>query len=552
MSPGEDEAERGGTPPGFADGLAAEQEADPFLGAILRFLDDESLPADDKLARRVRIEAEQCEVLDGLLHHHAWPQRGLAGTRTMVRLAIPPGRTEEIMRAHHDDLLGGHLGKRRTRVAFSCKYWWPRMATQIDVWVASCERCQEKKTPRSGKNGLLEPLPGASRPFERVGMDLMGPFRETDQGNRWILVMVDYLSKWPIAVPLPDKKAETVARAFVEHLVCVHGAPESVLSDQGREFLNEVMQSVNADLRIHKLKTSAYHPQTDGLVERFNSTLQTMISMYVADHQRDWDAYMPYVLSAYRCSVHEATQETPFFLVYGRDPFLPIDIAMGLPRTANEDNADDGDYRSGLVGRLQQAFASARENQVAAQDKNRRIFNRSRTDRPYALGERVWLHVPSVRPRRSKKFTRPWRGPYRVVELRGNLNYGLQHVHNPRDHQFAHVSRLKQWVGSAEDCEPPTESGEPAGEDDGGQHEISEVLNDRTTDAGVEYLVRYKGFTDRHNAWVPISDIQAPTLILHYERGRRLMRPMKPVKPAGRKPTKLPPVEVPHGGRGGV
>jgi hypothetical protein len=207
-------------------------------------------------------------------------------------------------------------------------------------------------------------------------------------------------------------------------------------------------------------------------------------------------------------------RETLFFLVYGHDPFLPIDIAMGLPCMANEDYAGDRDNCSSLVSHLQQAFALAWENQVAAQDKNCHIYNCSWTDWPYALGERVWLHVPSVQPQCSKKFTQPWRGLYCVVKLRGNLNYGLQHVHNPQDHQFTHVSQLKQWVGSAEDCEPPTESGTPTGEDNGGHHSTV-----------------YKGFTDCHNVWVPVSDIQAPTLILHYKRGHRLMQPMKPAKP---------------------
>jgi len=132
-----------------------------------------------------------------------------------------------------------------------------------------------------------------------------------------MVVMVNHLTKWPITVPLLDKTVELVAWAFVEELMCMHGAPESVLSDQGRKFLNEVLQWVNTNLQIHKLKTMAYHPQTNSLVERFNSMLQTMISMYMASHQQDCDAYLPYVLLAYHCSMHNSMQESPFFLVYG-------------------------------------------------------------------------------------------------------------------------------------------------------------------------------------------------------------------------------------------
>jgi hypothetical protein len=124
--------------------------------------------------------AEQCELFDGLLYHHAWPQRGTAGTRTLARLAIPASRIDMVMHAHHDDLLAGHLGRNRTIAAVKHKYWWPRMAGSIAAWVASCEQCQRRKAPHQGKNGPLHPLPVASRPFERVSMDLMGPFRESD------------------------------------------------------------------------------------------------------------------------------------------------------------------------------------------------------------------------------------------------------------------------------------------------------------------------------------------------------------------------------------
>jgi hypothetical protein len=336
--------------------------------------------------------------------------------------------------------------------------------------------------------------------------------------------MIDYLTKWPIAVALPDKKAETVARAFVEELICVHGAPESILSDQGREFLNEVLTSINSDLHVHRLKTSAYHPQTDGLTERFNSTLQNMLSMYVADHQRDWDIYIPYVLAAYRCSVNEATLETPFYLMYGRDHYMPIDVSLGLPRARADDGGED--YRSGLVERLMIAFKTARENQVLAQEKNCRSYNRTRTDRPFELGEKVWLHVPHVRPQRSKKFTRPWRGPYRIVEARGGLNYGLVGVHNPRDHQFAHVSRLKRWIGSEDtDDHGVPDTGVAGSTASPNEHvEVEEILNDRTTASGLEYLIRFKGHTDRHNQWVPVNEVRAPGAISHYERGRKLTR----------------------------
>jgi hypothetical protein len=308
----------------------------------------------------------------------------------------------------------------------------------------------------------------------------MGPFWESDLGNKWILVMIDYLMKWPVVVALLDKWAETVVRAFVEQLVCNHGALECLLSDQGCEFLNEVLISVNADLCVHCLKMLVYHLQTDGLTECFNSTLQNMLSMYVTEHQRDWDTYIPYVLVVYWCSVNKATLEMPFYLMYGQDHYLPINVSLGLPQAQSEE--DVGDYQSGLMERLMQAFQVAKEHQLEAQERNCCSYNCDRTDKPFSLGEKVWLHVPSVRKEHSKKFTQPWQGPYQVVKIQGGLNYGLVNTHNPHDHQFAHVSRLKKWIGPMVDdsgssnvLRTATRSVSGGGSDE--HVEVDEILN---------------------------------------------------------------------------
>jgi hypothetical protein len=260
--------------------------------------------------------------------------------------------------------------------------------------------------------------------------------------------------------------------------------------------------------------------------------------MYMMEHQHNWDTYIPYVLAAYQCLVNEATLKTPFDLTYGRDHYLPIDVSLGLLRARSEE--DTGDYQSGLMEQLMRAFRAAKEHQLEAQERNCRSYNRDRTDKPFGLGEKVWLHVPSVRKERSKKFTRPWRGPYRVVEIRGGLNYGLVNTHNPRDHQFAHVSRLKKWIGPVADdggssdvLGTATRSASGGG---GDEHvEVDEILNDRTTARGLEYLVRYKGHTERHNQWVPVNDVNAPGLISHFERGRRFAEASEASKARQRK-----------------
>ncbi len=263
-----------------------------------------------------------------MLFHAWWPQHADVAAQTHVQLAVPIELREAIMFVHHNDILAGHLGVNRTIDALRRLYWWPSMYACIEKWVLECITCQGCKNQSEKKKGLMVPMPATGWPFQRVGMDLITSFPVSARGNKYLLIFMDYLTKWPEAVALPDKKADTVARAFVEHIVCQHGALESLLSDQGKEFMNRVLKEVNMLLKISKLNTMPYHPQTDGMVERFNSTIENMLSKFVSDDQKDWDILVPYVLFAYRSTTHEITGESPFFLIYGREPYFLLDITL--------------------------------------------------------------------------------------------------------------------------------------------------------------------------------------------------------------------------------
>ncbi len=234
-------------------------------------------------------------------------------------------------------------------------------------------------------------------------MDLITSFPTSTQGNKYLLIFMDYLTKWPEAVALPNKKAETVAQAFVEHVVCQHGAPESLLSDRGKEFVNKVLKEVNNLLQISKLNTSPYHPQTDGMVERFNSTIENMLSKVVSADQKDWDAFMPYVLFAYQTTVHEVTGESPFYLMYGRELYFPLDITL---------NPQSGDgirsihiFRHELVTRLVQARQLATERMQEAGRKSKERYDAKRSDHTYLVADLVWMFTPKVPKGHSKKLT---------------------------------------------------------------------------------------------------------------------------------------------------
>ena len=169
-------------------------------------------------------------------------------------------------------------------------------------------------------------------------MDILGPLPTTVRGNKYVLVVGDYFTKWTEAYPMPDSEATTVARLLVNEFICRFGVPEQLLTDQGRNFESTLIEQICQLLGIRKMRTTPYHPQSDGMVERFNRTLLSMLSVAVEESEGDWDLKIPTIMFAYRSSVHESTGESPFCLMFGREAPLPVDVMYSWQETMKAQN----------------------------------------------------------------------------------------------------------------------------------------------------------------------------------------------------------------------
>ena len=162
-------------------------------------------------------------------------------------------------------------------------------------------------------------------PFRRIAMDIVGPLPRSSSGKRYILVIYDYATRYPEAIALRTIDANAVAEALLSFFARV-GVPEEILTDQGTNFTSQLMREVYRFLHTKPIKTTPYHPQTDGLVERFNGTLKAMLKKTAAEEGKDWDRLLPYLLFAYREVPQASTGFSPFELVYGRNVRGPLDI----------------------------------------------------------------------------------------------------------------------------------------------------------------------------------------------------------------------------------
>ena len=168
--------------------------------------------------------------------------------------------------------------------------------------------------------------------MERVGVDVLGPFPRSERGNRYVLTVMDYFTEWPEAYSLPDQEAETIVLdALVEGMFSRFGAPEVIHTDQGRNFESRVFATMCKKLGSHKTCTTPLHPQSNGLVERFNRTLAQQLAIVTAKHQRDWDTHIPLMLMAYRSAAQDSTSCSPALLMLGREIRTPAEMMMGKP-----------------------------------------------------------------------------------------------------------------------------------------------------------------------------------------------------------------------------
>ena len=270
-------------------------------------------------------------------------------------------------------------------------------------------------------------------------MDIMGPLPETPRGNRYILVVGDYFTKWKEAYPLPDMEALSIAKVLVNEFICRFGVPDSIHTDQGKNFEAKVIQEICHLLGVTKTRTTPYHPQSDGLVERFNRTLLEMLSTTVAD-EHDWDLSLPTLLLAYRTSVQETTGTTPFQLMFGRNPRLPEDVLYSLP-VASHDSVTQ--YTRVLKGRSERSYQAVIKHVQQKQTHQKDLYDRGVRGSPYVVSNLVLLHSPAVPRGKSRKLHKPWQGPYRVVKAISPSVYRIMDCARPQCKRVVHFNRLK-------------------------------------------------------------------------------------------------------------
>ena len=350
-------------------------------------------------------------------------------------LAVPKNLIGEIIYSNHSEPLSGHLGTTKTLYKIKNRFYWNGLQKDIEKFIKGCPDCQARKGQQNRKPiGLLQPIP-VGTPFERVGIDILGPFRISSSRNTVIVVATDYATRWAETKALPSGKAGPIAKFLVQNIITRHGAPKYLLSDRGKVFQSELVKELLKQMGTTKQFTTAYHPSTNGLTERFNKTLADMLSIYTNTNQTNWDEFLNHVTFAYNTSRQDSMQFSPFMLVYGREPILPIEANMIEPPES-------------LTSHTLREKALAVRNKAVENLERKQKIDKLRYDSKhrhveYQEGDQVKVFTPIRKVGRSEKLLLRWFGPYYVTKKLSDVDYEIQKGRSNKSKiDIVHVSRI--------------------------------------------------------------------------------------------------------------
>ena len=374
---------------------------------------------------------------DGVLERVSTSRHG----ELQVQIVLP----QSLVRPAVQDAHAGHLKVGKTLGNLKRSFFFRNMYTICFDYISGCPECQQKDRGRK----LQAPLGDMPKPlgaWHTVAVDVLGPLPQTRTGKKYVVVLTDYLTRFVVAMATKDQTAETTAEVLMGKFL-EFGLPERLITDNGPNFRSRLVAEMCRLIRTAQLFTTPYHPQFDGLCERFNRTLTSMLRGFVGQHQRDWDKYLPYIMHAYRSAPQESTGETPFFLMFGRPCRTPLDLQLTPVRSGFPDATQEMAQAKPLaVTRMHKAFETVQARLQEAHAKQKKNHDKTSKERHFQVGDEVLLLDERVGEGETKKLHPPWRPGYRVVEIIGPLNYKLEHPSRRGRILRVHVNRIKRQI----------------------------------------------------------------------------------------------------------
>jgi hypothetical protein len=338
---------------------------------------------------------------------------------------------------------------------------------------------------------------------------------QSKEGYKYILLCVESLSRWPEAIPLKDQTAPSIARALYNEIFTRFGPPKTLLSDRGANFLSRIVSELSQAFGVKRIHTASYHPQTNGACERYNRSIWQALRLH-CKNQDEWPEHLSTIMFSFRAMTSAHLQYSPFFLLYGRDMRLGIDLSF--PDT--DEPATYDAHAQQLITKLATARATATENTRQMQAANKRIHDKGAAPPQYQPGDLVWIFDPVVPKGKSPKLHRKFVGPYYIAKKIADHTYILRHQQTNK--QLAHpvnADRLKPFADRRDDLPPPqvadgTQSSSPSPDDAPAEaetaatqqwHEVERLTHTKMVNRQRFYRVVWSDSSSAPS-WIPEED----------------------------------------------
>ena len=353
-----------------------EQRLDPNLGVIIKLIESGQLTKrklqgkDPSEVKSFLRNKKSLKLVKDVLYRKSYSDNSTS-KKTLWQLVVHKLFRERALLGCHDDV--GHQGILRTLSLLRERFYWPGMQEEATQHVLKCTRCLRRKTPP--QMAPLQPIL-VTQPFELVHMDYLS--LEPSKGNiENVLVITDHFTRYALAYPSKTQTAQATARILWDNFICHYGFPEKFISDQGRNFESDLIKELCKIAGVKKVHTTPYHPQGNGQCERFNSTLCNMLGTLSEEEKSDWKSHLGCMTHAYNCTKHASTTYSPYYLMFGRHPRLPIDVEFGLNKPNCSDNSSKSRYIQKLRRRLNYAFQKASKYSDQQAGKYKHSYDKS-------------------------------------------------------------------------------------------------------------------------------------------------------------------------------
>jgi len=410
--------------------------------------DDNELTELFKLAdNKNDVDANHCHytVHDGILmrvwRNSKLPQQQEFGIKQIV---VPKLLRSQLLHIAHSIPAAGHLAAKKTLDRLLQHFWWPNVNQSVKQYCQTCDSCQRLGKGGTPQRAPLHNLPLVSEPFSRIAIDIIGPLpvcNETE--NRFILTILDLATHYPDAIPLKQHTAKDIALALTS-VFTRFGFPTEILSDQGPELMSELMQIFCNDFGITQIRTSPWHPQTNGACERLNATIKSMLKACSVQFNKSWDVALPWVLFAYREVPVETLGLSPFELIFGRPVKGPLALIkhswlhetdlVGAKQTIVEFMLETREM-------LKECMDIATKHAELERAKSKQWYDKRARQRSFVPGQKVLALLPLP----GKHLQAKYFGPYVIEQQLGPVDYVIATPDRRKTKRVCHINLLKEY-----------------------------------------------------------------------------------------------------------